>query len=145
MGDDRLEGLMAELDERQAVVFVHPTPMLKFMFETTRTVIHLLLQDGMSRYSQIHWIIPHSVNAFLSALNDTGFVFMTSTVYRGRGVRRIFQTGLRLMLILRWSTTKCCQPRVTLIRFLTLSIARCQTDKSQPSGPQFHHVYTKRE
>lgn len=84
-GDAQLEPLMTELNERQAVVFVHPTappqpglgqvdqgyptPMLEFMFETTRAVTHLLLQGVLVRYPHIRWIIPHA-GAALPVLID---------------------------------------------------------------------------
>lgn len=83
LGDDQLEPLMAELNRRRAVVFVHPvappgvaqvspgypTPLLEFIFETTRSITHLLLQGVPARYPAIRWIIPHA-GAALTDLVD---------------------------------------------------------------------------
>lgn len=83
LGDPRLDLLLAELDKRRAVVFLHPTapfgpssltlgypvPLLEFMFETTRAVTHLLLQRVPARYPGIRWIVPHA-GAALPVLLD---------------------------------------------------------------------------
>ena len=85
LSDPALEPLLAELHARQAVVFLHPTarpgdvgpvvglgyptPLLEFMFETTRTVTHLLLQRVPQRYPGIRWIVPHA-GAALPVLLD---------------------------------------------------------------------------
>ena len=76
MGDRRLDPLFAELNRRQAVVFMHPTspscpccqtlslgyprPMLEFMFETTRAVTNLLLSGTLDRFPDIRLIVPHA-------------------------------------------------------------------------------------
>lgn len=75
-GDDRLEPLYRELNRRRAVVFLHPTspscagcgalalgyprPMLEFMFETTRSVSHLILSGATQRHPDIRFIVPHA-------------------------------------------------------------------------------------
>ena len=85
LGDPALDPLLAELHARRAVVFLHPTappadvvplvgldypaPLLEFMFETTRTVTHLLLQRVPQRYPGIRWIVPHA-GAALPVLLD---------------------------------------------------------------------------
>ncbi len=85
LGDPALGPLMAELHARRAVVLLHPTappggvvplvglgyptPLLEFMFETTRTVTHLLLQRVPQRYPGICWIVPHA-GAALPVLLD---------------------------------------------------------------------------
>lgn len=76
MGDKRLDPLFAELNRRQAVVFMHPTsptcpccqtlslgyprPMIEFMFETTRAVTNLLLTGTLDRFPNIRLIVPHA-------------------------------------------------------------------------------------
>ncbi|HEY7626766.1 MAG TPA: amidohydrolase family protein [Ilumatobacteraceae bacterium] len=74
LGDASLEPIMAELDRRQAVVFIHPTspacwectslgfprPMIEFPFDTTRAVANLLLTGTLNRYPAIRWIVPHA-------------------------------------------------------------------------------------
>jgi predicted TIM-barrel fold metal-dependent hydrolase len=85
MGDKRLDPLFAELNRRQAVVFMHPTspscpccqtlslgyprPMLEFMFETTRAVTNLLLTGTLDRFPNIRLIVPHA-GAALPVLAD---------------------------------------------------------------------------
>ncbi len=83
LGDPFYEPLMTELDQRSAVVFVHPTsppcweatsmarprPMLEFPFETTRAVTHLILNGVLDRYPRIRFIVPHA-GAALPAVAD---------------------------------------------------------------------------
>ena len=72
-GDEALEPVYAELDRREARVFIHPTspacceqtalgrprPMLEFLFDSTRAVANLVLNGVIARYPAIEWIIPH--------------------------------------------------------------------------------------
>lgn len=74
LGDASLEPIMAELNRRQAVVFIHPTspacwectslgyprPMIEFPFDTTRAVTNLLLSGTLARHPDIRWIVPHA-------------------------------------------------------------------------------------
>jgi predicted TIM-barrel fold metal-dependent hydrolase len=85
LGDERLDALFAELDTRNAVVFIHPTsascpccqtlslgyprPMLEFMFETTRSITNLLLSGVTMRYPNVKIIVPHA-GAALPVLAD---------------------------------------------------------------------------
>jgi 6-methylsalicylate decarboxylase len=82
-GDPKLDPFYAELNRRKAAVFIHPTspscegcgplslgypsPMLEFMFETTRTVTHLVLSGVTTRFPDMRIIIPHA-GAALSVL-----------------------------------------------------------------------------
>jgi predicted TIM-barrel fold metal-dependent hydrolase len=75
-GDSRLDPFYAELNSRRAAMFIHPSspscdgcgmlalgyprPMLEFMFETTRTVTHLVLSGVTSRFPDIRIIVPHA-------------------------------------------------------------------------------------
>jgi 6-methylsalicylate decarboxylase len=73
LGDARFEPLLAELDRRQAVVYVHPTAatcctqltpdiqpaFLELPFDTTRTIGSLLYSGGLSRYRRIRFIFAH--------------------------------------------------------------------------------------
>jgi 6-methylsalicylate decarboxylase len=73
LGDDALVPVFAELDRRRARLFVHPTsppcweqvsrgrprPMLEFLFETTRTVVDLILKGTVAAYPGIEVIVPH--------------------------------------------------------------------------------------
>ncbi len=76
LGDARLNSLYESLNERRAVVFIHPTspscpgcgalalgypePMLEFMFETTRSVAQLILSGVTVRYPEIRIVVPHA-------------------------------------------------------------------------------------
>jgi predicted TIM-barrel fold metal-dependent hydrolase len=85
LGDTVLEPIYVELDRRKAVLFIHPTspycqcirctpsgdqpadialgyprPMLEFMFETTRTVAHMILSGVLERYPNIQVVVPHA-------------------------------------------------------------------------------------
>lgn len=74
LGDPRLEELMAELDRREALVFVHPnlhatTPqlgldmpgfLLEFLCDTTRAAANLILSGVTERHPRIRWILAHA-------------------------------------------------------------------------------------
>ncbi len=74
LGDERLEPLLAELDRRSAVVFLHPTstkgheyvdcgrprPMMEFLFDTARSVVDYVLSGHAERYPNIRLIVPHA-------------------------------------------------------------------------------------
>jgi 6-methylsalicylate decarboxylase len=76
LGVHELEPLWRELASRRAVVFIHPTsppgfagggigdlgypaPLLEFLFDTTRTVVHLAASGVLRRYPEIRFIVPH--------------------------------------------------------------------------------------
>ncbi|HEV2638727.1 MAG TPA: amidohydrolase family protein [Actinocrinis sp.] len=77
LGDRRFEPVWAELNRRNAVVFVHPTsppayadvalgrprPMLEFLFDSTRTVSDLALTGVFTRYPDIRWLLTHGGGA----------------------------------------------------------------------------------
>ncbi len=84
LGDHRLDELMAELNEREALAVLHPTqpavlipnvneeipvPAFEYFVETTRTFINMVQNDTFTRYPNIKWVIPHG-GAFLSVLAD---------------------------------------------------------------------------
>ncbi|WP_327145431.1 amidohydrolase family protein [Nocardia sp. NBC_01327] len=77
LGDDLLAPVYAELDRRNAVLFLHPTsparpctgaavplryprPMLEFLFDTTRSVTDMVLSGTLERYPNIKVIVPHA-------------------------------------------------------------------------------------
>lgn len=85
LGDPRMDQVFAELDRRQAVVFIHPTspscpgcldlsmgyprPMIEFLFDTTRAVSNLILSGTLDKYPNIRIIVPHA-GATLPVLAD---------------------------------------------------------------------------
>ena len=77
-----------ELDRRGARVFLHPTsppcweqtsfgrprPMLEFFFETTRTVVELILNGTVAGHPGIEFVVPHA-GAALAMVADRASVF----------------------------------------------------------------------
>jgi 6-methylsalicylate decarboxylase len=73
LGHPELEPLWQELASQRAVVFIHPTsprrfditelglpaPLLEFLFDTTRSVVHLAAAGVLTRYPEVRFIVPH--------------------------------------------------------------------------------------
>lgn len=73
LGDPRLDPLLAQLNQRHATVFVHPTsppnwesvsldrprPLMEFLFDTARTVVDLILSERFTHFPDIEWIFTH--------------------------------------------------------------------------------------
>jgi predicted TIM-barrel fold metal-dependent hydrolase len=90
VGDPSFDAVFAELDRRQARVLLHPTspacwdrtslgrprPMLEFLFDTTRTVVDLVLNGTIARYPHLELIIPH-LGATLPLVADRAQAFAT--------------------------------------------------------------------
>lgn len=74
LGDPRLEPLYAVLSDRESTLFIHPTtafegahlalgyprPMLEFFFETTRSVVQMILTGVLDRHPGMRVIVPHA-------------------------------------------------------------------------------------
>lgn len=74
LGDGRFDELMAELDRREACVFVHPNLhpgsqslglvapgfLLEFVCDTTRAAVNLILSGTLERFPRIRWILAHA-------------------------------------------------------------------------------------
>jgi 6-methylsalicylate decarboxylase len=73
LGAADLEPLWRELAAQHAVVFVHPTapphfdvtatgfpaPLLEYLFDTTRTIVHLATAGVLNRHPRIRFVVPH--------------------------------------------------------------------------------------
>lgn len=71
LGDADYEPVWRELDDRSAVVFVHPAqppmellpgtpaPMADYVFDTTRTALNMALNGVMSRYTDVKVVLAH--------------------------------------------------------------------------------------
>ena len=83
-GDPRLDPLMDALNERSAVVLLHPCkppavpagcstakplPLFEFLGDTTRAVINLLTQNAAERWPNVRYVVPH-MGSFLPPLVD---------------------------------------------------------------------------
>ncbi len=74
VGDRRMDPLLAELNRRKAVVFVHPArpafldtlpvqiwgAIIEYTFETTRVATYLIYNEFMRKYPDIKWILAHA-------------------------------------------------------------------------------------
>jgi predicted TIM-barrel fold metal-dependent hydrolase len=74
LGDPSLDDLMRELNQRSAVVFVHPNIhatsttlglnmpgfFVEFLCDTTRAVANLLFTGTLHRYPDIRWVLSHA-------------------------------------------------------------------------------------
>jgi predicted TIM-barrel fold metal-dependent hydrolase len=78
MGDSRFDPVFSKLNERKAVVFVHPTqccsldnpetdkplaqyptPMMEYLFDTTRAVVNLILSGTVTRNRELTFLVSH--------------------------------------------------------------------------------------
>jgi 6-methylsalicylate decarboxylase len=74
LGDSRFDPVLATLNERGAVVFVHPglhpsskglalpwpAFMMEYLFDTTRAVVNLVFSGAIARFPRIKFILPHA-------------------------------------------------------------------------------------
>ncbi len=74
LGDARFDPVLAMLDERGAVVFVHPglhpssaalalawpAFMMEYLFDTTRAAVNLIFSGALERFPRIRFILPHA-------------------------------------------------------------------------------------
>jgi predicted TIM-barrel fold metal-dependent hydrolase len=73
LGDDFFRPLFEELEQRHSLVFVHPTypdpytdqylapgVILEFPFDTTKTILSLVLSGAVTRYSNIRFVFSHA-------------------------------------------------------------------------------------
>src|SRR5260370_2257349 len=74
LGDPRFDPLLAMLNERGAVVFIHPglhpsskglalpwpAFMMEYLFDTTRAVVNLIFSGAVERFPRVRFILPHA-------------------------------------------------------------------------------------
>lgn len=82
-GDPAMEPVLAALDERSALLFLHPTspphfesvafgrprPIVEFPLDTTRAVVDLVLSGMLKRHPHVRVVVPHAGGA-LAAVAD---------------------------------------------------------------------------
>ena len=84
LGNSCLDPVFAALNERKAVVVLHPNkpsvipddvleelpmPWMEFFFDTTRAVMNMMIKGTLRRYPDIRMVVPHA-GAFLPILVD---------------------------------------------------------------------------
>ena len=96
MGDERLEPVFKKLNEKKAVIFMHPTqccsldnpntdkplaqyptPMMEYLFDTTRAVVNLLLSGTVTKNNNLTFLVSHC-GATLPPLVERFAAFSTS-------------------------------------------------------------------
>ena len=104
LGNAVLTPLLAALDARSAVVFVHPTsppnsaavslgrpaPMIEFLFDTARTVVDLILLGVVDRFPNIRWVFTHG-GGVLPLLADRVDFFRTQVGLGTPGTPNVLQ------------------------------------------------------
>jgi 6-methylsalicylate decarboxylase len=74
LGDPQFDPVLALLNERGAVVFVHPglhpsskglalpwpAFMMEYLFDTTRAVVNLVFSGAIARFPRVKFILPHA-------------------------------------------------------------------------------------
>jgi predicted TIM-barrel fold metal-dependent hydrolase len=74
LGDPAFDPVLAALDARAAVVFIHPALhpssrnlalpwpgfMMEYLFDTTRAVVNLAFGGAIERYPRIRFVLPHA-------------------------------------------------------------------------------------
>lgn len=95
LGNPVLDPIFAELNKRNAVVFLHPTspcalpfdhiprPMLEFIFETTRSVTDMVTAGVLQRNPNIRVIVPHAGAALTLLADRIDFISPMATHLRG--------------------------------------------------------------
>lgn len=78
LGDSRFDPVFAKLNERNALIFMHPTqccslenpeadwplaqypaPIMEYFFDTTRAVVNLLLSGTVTKYGNLTFLVSH--------------------------------------------------------------------------------------
>jgi 6-methylsalicylate decarboxylase len=90
LGDEKMRPVLAELDRRGAIAFLHPTscagheslalgrprPMIEFLFDTARTVVDLILSGAARDHPRVRVVVPHA-GGVLPLLADRLELFRT--------------------------------------------------------------------
>ncbi|MEV4320063.1 amidohydrolase family protein [Actinocrispum sp. NPDC049592] len=101
LGDPAFDPVMAELDYREAVVFVHPNELpgpevpgippfaADFLLDTTRAAANLVMHDVPARYPAVRYILSHAGGFLPYASHRIGFIVAAMT---GRDPAKVLDT-----------------------------------------------------
>ena len=111
-GDPELDKVFAKLNERKAIVFVHPTgcctrghadvpkplekypsPMMEYFFDTTRAVVNLILSGTVAKYQDLTFLVAHC-GATIPPLVERFATFSSSGLLRTEGISSTQLKGL---------------------------------------------------
>lgn len=137
LGDPAFDRLLGMLDERGAVVFVHPgelpaepvpgipTFTADFLLDTTRSAISLILSGQLEKYARIRWILAHA-GGFVPYIAHRIVLTMLSREPKWRlvavAVRRKAEAQKRMDVIRRfWFDVALSSTPTTLPTLLTVA------------------------
>lgn len=100
LGNPVFEPVLAELDRRAAVVFVHPTtppgfrglslgrpgPLIEYPMDTTRTAVDLLFAGVLVRYPRIQFVLAHAGGALPALAERIRLLGTKNWVANPRGI-----------------------------------------------------------
>jgi 6-methylsalicylate decarboxylase len=114
LGDNDLDAVFKKLNERKAIVFMHPTtcsaagdfnspkplnqypsPMLEFFFDTTRAVANLLLSGSVERHQNITFLVSHCgavLPPLIERFTNFATIINASSTLSAEQVKELFKT-----------------------------------------------------
>ncbi len=122
LGAPEMDSVFAALDERRAAVVLHPNqpgsvpdqvneglpiPAMEFLFDTTRTVVNMIINGTFKRFNHIKFVIPHA-GAFLPLLVDRLDPFFKAIPVGERKVRTDVYAELKRLY---YDVAGFCVPR----------------------------------
>jgi 6-methylsalicylate decarboxylase len=126
LGDAAFAPLLQHLNERRAVVFIHPGELpaapvegipsftADFLLDTTRSAISLVLSGALQRYDRIRFILAHA-GGFVPYIADRILLTMLRTESKLSQARMLIdqdrQCTRRLELLRSFTSTSRCRPR----------------------------------
>lgn len=132
LGDPAFDRLLGLLDERSAVVFVHPgelpaepvpgipTFAADFLLDTTRSALSLILSGQLEKYPQINWILAHA-GGFVPYISHR----IVLAMLKGESKLKLGRAML--------NPEKALDQRLALVRRFWFDIALSSTPTAMPS------------
>lgn len=148
LSDPRLEPVLAELDRRDAVVFVHPAvppgavslgmcippAFVEFTFDTTRVMTDMIMRGTIDRFPRIRFVLAHLGGAlpFLAWR-----LSMMEEIDRGGIFSRFDASGPTVQDYLRrfWYDTATCGPTAVAAAAAVVGTDRIAYGSDTPFAP----------